>query len=242
MAKARSKADHPSCTRQVRSKSVRPRTTRSLRPTATQATSPSSRWRRPKCGHGAPQFCRFHYNHSDTSVSMTWITVRWGPIAPSSAFCVLRSFVASRRRGPRQRVTREGEYERKGRDPHHTADQLLAARRPQRLLRPVTTRWSRIWRSGAACSRATKSPRSGATVRATYALARCTTASSKRMKAQLASRWLFQPGHCVGEDGEVVAAKANLWAVLSVRPADELGDLLRRNVEENPLMTTRRTT
>ena len=62
------------------------------------------------------------------------------------------------------------------------------------------------------------------------------------MKAQLASRWLFQPGHCVGEDGEVVAAKANLWAVLSVRPADELGDLLRRNVEENPLMTTRRTT
>jgi hypothetical protein len=62
------------------------------------------------------------------------------------------------------------------------------------------------------------------------------------MKAQLASRWLFQPGHCAGRDGEVLAAEANLWAVLSVRPANELGDLLGRNVEENPLMTTRHTT
>jgi hypothetical protein len=114
------------------------------------------RHRHPPGGAGpnagtAPRFCNLHYKHSDTSVSMTWITVRWGPVAPSTAFCVLRSFVASRRRGPRQRVTREGEHERKGRDPHHTADQLLAARRPQRLLRPVTTRlvahlaiWNRL--------------------------------------------------------------------------------------------------
>ena len=176
MAKARSRADHPSCTRPVRSKSARPRTTRSLRPTATQATSPPSRWRRPKCGHGASVFRDLHYKHSDTSVSMTWITVRWGPVAPSpahSAYCArsLRPDGADRDRG----LAREGEYERKGRDPHHTADQLLAARRPQRLLRPVTTRWSRIWRSGAACARATKSPRSGATARATSRTCAMTT-------------------------------------------------------------------
>ena len=32
-----------------------------------------------------------------------------------------------------ERGTRKGEHEHKGRDPRHAADQLLAARRPQRL-------------------------------------------------------------------------------------------------------------
>ena len=47
--------------------------------------------------------------------------------------------------------------------------------------KPASKGRSRIWRSGTACFRATKSPRSGAPAQATYAVAQCTIASSERM-------------------------------------------------------------
>jgi hypothetical protein len=54
--------------------------------------------------------------------------------------------------------------------------------------RPASEGQSRIWQSGTGRSWATKSPRSGAPARTTYALARCTTASSKLMAGGGAAR------------------------------------------------------
>jgi hypothetical protein len=58
--------------------------------------------------------------------------------------------------------------------------------------KPACKGRSRISRFGTAFSGATKSPRSGAPARATYALARCTTASSKRMHGGTSPLTSFQ--------------------------------------------------